>query len=429
MTGKMTTLSRRRFVAGATAGLAAAPLALPHLARAQGAPKVVVIGGGFGGTSLARYLKRHDPGIAVTLIEKDRTFSTCPFSNGVLGGLWEMDAITFTYENVKAAGIDVIHDLASAIDPEAKTVTLQGGDVLAYDFLVVSPGIQFAWGAIKGYDEAAAEVMPHAWQAGPQTVLLRRQLEAMEDGGTVVIATPQPPFRCPPGPYERASLIADYLHREKPKSKLLILDAQENFSKQPQFEEAWERLYPGIIERVPASGSGQVMNVDPSTMTVSTAFDDYTPAVANIIPPQRAGQIAIDAGLDEGKGFCSIDPVTFESTVHKSIYVLGDATIAGAMPKSGFSANNQAKACGAAILAAIAGREPIASKLINVCYSFASADYAFDVADVFTVADGTIKHVVEEARVMPVGLSDEIHKQEAGYAHSWYQNITAEMFG
>src|SRR6218665_1339956 len=383
--------SRRQFVAGASAGLAAAPFALPHLARAQGAPKVVVIGGGFGGTSLARYLKRHNADIAITLVEKDQTFSTCPFSNGVLGGLWKMDDITFTYDKVKAAGIDVIHDLASAIDPEKKTVSLKGGDVLPYDYLVVSPGIQFAWNAIEGYDEAAAKIMAQAWQAGPQTVLLRQQLEAMEDGGTVVIATPQPPFRCPPGPYERSSLIANYLHLNKPKSKLLILDAQENFSKQPQFEEAWQRLYPGIIERVPASESGQVMKVDPATMTVSTAFDDYKPAVANIIPPQRAGQIPIDAGLDEGKGFCAIDPVTFESTVHKSIYVLGDATLAGAMPKSGFSANNQAKACGEAILAAIAGREIAPAKLINVCFSFASADYAFDVADVFHVEGDTIK--------------------------------------
>src|SRR5690606_24468283 len=182
--------------------------------------------------------------------------------------------ITFTYDKVQAAGIDVIHDLASAIDPDRKTVSLKGGDTLPYDYLVVSPGIQFVWDAIAGYDEAAAEIMPHAWQAGPQTALLRRQLETMDDGGTVVIATPLPPFRCPPGPYERASLIANYLHREKPKSKLLILDAQESFAKQALFEEAWAALYPGIIEWIPASMSGPVSSVDTSTMTVSTGFDD-----------------------------------------------------------------------------------------------------------------------------------------------------------
>lgn len=424
----MTGISRRHFVGGATAGLLA-PMVLPHIARAQSAARIVVIGGGFGGASVARYLKRNSPDLSVTLIEKDKSFTTCPFSNGVLGGLWPLGDITFGYDGIRAAGIEVIHELATAIDPDAKTVSLQGGDSLAYDFLVVSPGIQFIWDAIEGYGPEAAEIMPHAWQAGPQTALLRAQLEAMPDGGLVVIATPQPPFRCPPGPYERASLIADYLSREKPKSKLLILDSQENFSKQKQFEEAWDRLYPGIIERVPESESGQVMSVDTATMTVSTAFDDYTPAVANIIPRQRAGQIAIDAGLDAGQGFCSIDPATFESTVHKSIYVLGDASIAGAMPKSGFSANNQAKACGAAILAAIAGEEIAPAKLINVCYSFASADYAFDVADVFKVTEGTIKLEVEENRVTPLGLGDDVHKQEAGFAHSWYQNITAEMFG
>ena len=421
-------ISRRHFVSGAAAGLVA-PLALPHLARAQGAPKVVVIGGGFGGVSLARYLKRMSPSVAVTLIEKDQTFSTCPFSNGVLGGLWEMKDITFGYDKVRAAGIEVIHDLATAIDPDARTVALKGGDKLSYDFLVVSPGIQFVWNAIEGYDEAAAEIMPHAWQAGPQTALLRKQLEAMDDGGVVVIGVPLPPFRCPPGPYERASLIANYLHREKPKSKLIILDAQESFAKQPLFEEAWAALYPGVIEWVPASMSGPVSKVDTATMTVSTGFDDYTPAVANIIPPQRAGQIAIDAGLDAGKGFCSIDPVTFESTVHKGIYVLGDATIAGAMPKSGFSANNQAKVCGDAILAAIAGEAAVAGKLINVCYSFADADYAFEIVDVFQVEGDTIALTFDDNRLTPLGAGADVHRQEAGFAHSWYQNITAEMFG
>lgn len=424
----MTNMSRRRFVGAAAAGMLL-PLALPHVARAQGAPRVVVIGGGFGGTSLARYLKRHNRDIAVTLVEKDTTFSTCPFSNGVLGGLWKMDDITFAYDKVAAAGIEVVHDLASAIDPDKKTVSLRGGTTLSYDYLVVSPGIQFVWNAIEGYDEAAAEIMPHAWQAGPQTALLRRQLEAMDDGGVVVIGVPQPPFRCPPGPYERASLIANYLSKEKPKSKLLILDAQESFAKQPLFEEAWAALYPGIIEWIPASMSGPVSSVDPATMTVSTGFDDYAPAVANIIPPQRAGQIAIDAGLDEGQGFCSINPITFESTVHKDIYVLGDAAIAGAMPKSGFSANNQAKACGEAILAAIAGQEVTAAKLINVCYSFANADYAFEVADVFQVEGDTIKLTFDDNRLTPLGAGDAVHKQEAGYAHSWYENITAEMFG
>ena len=423
----MTKLTRRVFLGSAGAALAAP--ALLGTARGAESAKVVVIGGGFGGASLVRYLRRHSPDLSVTLVERDTTFVTCPLSNGVLGGLWDIDAVSFGYDGVRAAGITVVHDTASAIDPEARTVSLAGGETLDYDFLVVSPGVQMIWNAIEGYDEAAAQIMPHAWLAGPQTTLLRQQLEAMEDGGLVVIGVPAPPFRCPPGPYERASLIGNYLAKEKPKSKLIILDASDKFSKQPLFMQAWDELYPGIIEWIPAAESGLVMSVDPSSMTVSTAFDDYTPAVANIIPPQRAGQIAIDTGLDAGQGFCSIDPATFESKVHKGIYVLGDATIAGAMPKSGFSANNQAKACGAAILAAIAGEAYVPSKLINVCYSLAAADYGFSISDVFSVKDDTLAPEFEDNRTTPLDASADEHRAEAEYAHSWYQNITDEMFG
>jgi sulfide dehydrogenase [flavocytochrome c] flavoprotein subunit len=304
----MSVITRRSFIAGASAGLAAPAL----IGSAWGASpaKVVIIGGGFGGTSLARYLKRHSPALSVTLIERDRQFVTCPSSNGVLGGLWDMSAITFGYDGVRAAGVEVIHDTASAIDPVAKSVTLGSGDTLSYDFLAVSPGIQFVWDAIEGYNAAAAEIMPHAWQAGPQTALLRAQLEAMEDGGLVVIGVPAPPFRCPPGPYERASLIANYLSQEKPRSKVMILDASESFSKQALFSEAWETLYPGMIEWVPGSNSGVVMGVDPATMTVSTSFDDFQPSVANIIPPQRGpGRLRSRRGSMQGRAFArSIRP-------------------------------------------------------------------------------------------------------------------------
>lgn len=420
-------LTRRHFLAASGAALAAP--ALIGSAHAATPAKVVIIGGGFGGASLARYLKRHSQALAVTLVERDTSFVTCPSSNGVIAGLWDIGEITFGYDGVRAAGVTVAHDTASAIDPAARTITLAGGDVLNYDFLVVSPGIQLVWGSIEGYSSQAAEIMPHAWQAGAQTTLLRKQLEAMDDGGVVVISVPAPPFRCPPGPYERASLIADYLSRNKPKSKVLILDASESFSKQPLFMEAWDTLYPGMIDWIPGSESGLVMSVNHATMTVSTSFDDYQPAVANIIPAQRASEIAISSGLDAGQGFCSIDPVTFESAVHPGIYVLGDATIAGGMPKSGFSANSQAKACGAAILAAIAGNDPVASKLINVCYSLASADYGFSISDVYAVTDDSLKGVYADQRTTPVGLSADEHAKEAEYTHSWYQTITAEMFG
>jgi len=424
----MTQLSRRTFVGGAAAAFGAS-LMLPSIARAASAAKVVIIGGGFGGATIARYLRRNNADLSITLIERDTSFVTCPFSNGVIGGLWDIGAITHSYNGIKAAGIDVVHDTASKIDPDKKTVTLAGGDTLPYDYLVVSPGIQMVWSSIEGYSEEAAQMMPHAWQAGPQTLLLRKQLEAMDDGGLVVIGVPAPPFRCPPGPYERASLIANYLKTNKPKSKLIVLDASESFAKQDLFQEAWDTLFPGIVQWIPGSQSGIVMGVDAATMKVSTSFDDYTPAVANIIPAQKAGQIAIDAGLDAGQGFCSIDPATFESTVHKGIYVIGDATIAGAMPKSGFSANNQAKNCGAAILADIAGKAISPAKLVNVCYSFAKSDYAFEIVDVFQVDGDTINLVFENDRETPVKATAEVHKQESIYAHSWYDTITKEMFG
>lgn len=423
----MRTLSRRRFLVESAAA-ASVPIAGSATAAASG-PRVVVIGGGFGGVSLARYLRRNDPKLSITLIERDAQYATCPFSNGVLGGLYPLSRVSFTYRQVKAGGIEVINDAALRIDPAARTVALAGGRTLKFDYLVVSPGIDFIWDRIQGYSEQVAQVMPHAWKAGTQTALLRRQLEAMADGGLVVIAPPAMPYRCPPGPYERASLIAYYLKAHKPKSKIIILDASDSFIKQELFMEAWGRLYPGMIEWVPGSKSGKVMSVNAATMTVSTAFDDYKAAVANIIPPQRAGSIAIAAGLDQGTGYCAVDPVTFESRVHKRIYVLGDATIAGEMPKSGFSANGQAKACGRAILADIAGVAATPAKLLNICYSLADPQYAFSIVDAFAVKDDALRLTFEDNRTTPLGSSDEEHRREAQSARSWYANITGEMFG
>lgn len=401
---------------------------MPSISRAA-SPKVVIVGGGFGGVSLARYLRRNAPEIAVTLVERDRQFVTCPFSNGVLGGLWPLSRVTFSYDRVAAAGVEMVFDSASAIDAAGRKLRLAGGASLDYDYLVLSPGIQFNWSGIEGYSEAASEKMPHAWAAGAQTALLRRQLEAMPDGGLVVMAVPPTPFRCPPGPYERACLIGHYLKTNKPKSKILILDSSDSFSKQPLFMEAWARLYPGMIERVPGSQSGRVTKVDPATMTVSTAFNDHKADVANIIPPQRAGAIAISAGLDRGTGFCAIDPATFESKAQKGIYILGDAAIAGEMPKSGFSANSQAKACGAAILAAIGGKAFVPAKLLNTCFSIAAPDYCFSIIDVFEAKDDLIRLVARDGRTTPLKAPDDVHRREAAYAESWYANITNEMFG
>jgi sulfide dehydrogenase [flavocytochrome c] flavoprotein subunit len=421
-------LTRRKFIINSAATATVTPLLGRTLAAATG-PKIVVIGGGFGGVSVARYLRRHDPKLSITLIERDAQYTTCPFSNGVLGGLYPLSQISFAYAKVKASGIDVINEEALRVDPVAKTVALASGHTLKFDYLVVSPGIDLMWGSIQGYSEQAAEIMPHAWKAGPQTSLLRRQLESMRDGGLVVISVPAMPYRCPPGPYERASLIAYYLKTRKPKSKIIILDASDSFIKQDLFTEAWNRRYPGMIEWVPGSKSGKVMSVNASTLTVSTGFDDYKAAVANIIPAQRAGGIAVRTGLDQGTGYCAIDPLTFESRAHRRIYVLGDATIAGEMPKSGFSANNQAKACGRAILADIGGKTASPAKLLNICYSMAEPDYAFSIVDGFAVKDDTLRLSFEDNRTTPLGASDDEHRREAQSARSWYTNITAEMFG
>lgn len=424
----MTQISRRHFIGIGTAG--AALLAAPTL-RAQAAARVVIVGGGFGGATVARMLRRIAPAIHVMLVERDRVFVTCPFSNAVLGGLRDLDSIKFGYDGLVSAGVDVIHAEATGIDPVAQQVRLGDGTTLDFDRLVLAPGIQLRWDAIEGYDEAASAIMPHAWLAGAQTTLLRSQLEAMDDGGLVVIAVPDNPFRCPPGPYERASLIAHYLKTHKPRSKLMILDAKEAFSKQALFQEAWAALYPDLIEWVPASASGEVIGVDTATMTVRTPFEDVTAAVVNVIPPQRAGRIAIDLGLDAGRGFCPVNPRTFESTVVAGIHLVGDAIIGGAMPKSGFSANSQAKACAFAIAALLDGEDVADPVLLNTCYSAVAPDYGFSVAGAYRPdADGAAIVAVEGAGgTSPVGAGADVRRAEYAYGESWYANITNEMFG
>ncbi len=327
-------------------------LAAPSMAQAR--PKIVVVGGGFGGATCARALHIADPGFDVTLVEPNPVFTACPFSNAVIAGLRDIEAQRFGFDAVRAEGIAVAQDQAIAVDSQARRVTLRGGSVLDYDRLVLAPGIAIRWDALPGYDEAAAAVMPHAWLAGEQTLLLRRQLEAMADGGTVVISAPANPFRCPPGPYERASLIAHYLKQAKPRSKLIVLDAKDGFSKQRLFQAAWQQLYPGLLEWVSLSNGGKVSSVDAKTRTVVTDFASYKADVVNIIPPQRAGTVAGAAGAADRTGWCPIDPVSFESRLLPNIHVIGDAAIAGAMPKSAFAANAQAKVCASAVAALLA---------------------------------------------------------------------------
>ena len=425
--GKSHRISRREFCGGAAA--AATALAFPLPTIAQSAPRIVVIGGGFGGASCARALKQIDPKFQVTLVERDRTFVACPFSNNVIAGLRSIEAQQFGYDKVASAGVTVVAQAAAAVDAAARTVALADGTTLSYERLVLSPGVDLRFDALQGYDEAASQKMPHAWKAGEQTLLLRKQLEAMDDGGLVVIAAPANPYRCPPGPYERACLIAHYLKSKKPRSKLLILDAKDTFSKQRLFQSAWKELYQGMIEWISLSQGGKVNAVDPATNTLITDFGNHTAKVANVIPPQRAGRIATIAGAADNTGWCAIDPVTFESKSAPNIHVIGDACIAGGMPKSAFSANAQAKACAGAIAVLLAGGSPAAPKLINTCYSLAAPDYGISVAGVYQPKNGLLADVEGAGGVSPADAPREFRAREAEYAQSWFATITAEVFG
>jgi NADPH-dependent 2,4-dienoyl-CoA reductase/sulfur reductase-like enzyme len=416
--------TRRHFLKlSAAAGLA------PAVVSAQGKARVVVIGGGFGGATAARTLKALQSSLDVTLVEPNPVYTSCPFSNSVLANLREIDQQQFRYDAIKAAGVTVAETSATAVDAEAKTVTLADGNRLAYDRLVMSPGIDFNWGAIPGYDEAATEKMPHAWKAGAQTVLLRRQLQAMDDGGLVVMSAPANPFRCPPGPYERASLIAYWLKIWKPKSKLLLLDSKDAFSKQRLFQNGWAELYPGMIEWVPLSKGGRVTAVDPATLTLTTEFGAHKASVANVIPPQRAGAIAAQAGVADRTGWCPVAPVAFESTLRPNIHVLGDAAIMGGMPKSAFAANAQAKICAAAIVKLLAGDKPQDPIVINTCYSLVAADYGISIAGVYRPDKGQLTDIPGAGGTSPLEAVGGLRGQEALYASSWFRTIAAETFG
>jgi sulfide dehydrogenase [flavocytochrome c] flavoprotein chain len=413
--------SRRGFLGGALATVVARP------ALAQTSPRVVVIGGGFAGATCARAAKGH--GAAVTLVEPSATYTACPFSNEVIAGLRALEAQQFGYDAVRRDDIAVAAQAATSVNPQTRQVTLADGSTLGYDRLVLAPGIDLRFDALPGYNEEASKALPHAWKSGEQTLLLRRQLEAMDDGGTVVIVAPANPFRCPPGPYERASLIAHYLKTRKPRSKLLILDAKDSFSKQGLFQAAWKALYPGMIEWVALSAGGKVVRIDAASKTLVTEFGNHKAQVANVIPPQRAGGITQVAGAADRSGWCPIDPVTFESKLQPNVHVIGDACIAGGMPKSAFSANAQAKVCAAAVAALLRDAVPPAPKLINTCYSLVAPDYGISVAGVYRPANGVLADVEGAGGVSPAHAPPDFRALEARYAAAWFRTITAEVFG
>ena len=420
-------ISRRDLL---TTAAAVASAALPIPAMSQGsAGRVVVVGGGFAGTTCARFIRRIDPRITVTLVEGSPVFIACPLSNAVIAGLRDLQAQQFGLDKVADDGVVLARAPAIGIDAQARFVALTNNARISYDRLVLAPGIDLRWDALPGYSEAASERMPHAWKAGEQTLLLRRQLEAMEDGGTVIISAPANPFRCPPGPYERASLIAYYLKTKKPKSKLILLDAKDAFSKQGLFQNAWKELYPGMLEWVPLSAGGKVTSVDAADMTLVTEFGKHKATVANVIPPQKAGRIAETAGAADRSGWCPVDPVTFESRQQPNIHVIGDAAIMGAMPKSAFAANAQAKVCAAAVAKLLGGSSPDQAKLINTCYSLVAPDYGISIAGVYRAADGQLKEVEGSGGVSPIDAPSLTRALEARLADGWFKTITEEVFG
>ena len=422
-------LSRRGFLVVASA----AGVFAPALARAQGQARLLVVGGGFGGASAANFARRAYPWLQVTLIEPQTRFVTCPYRNLVLAGKKGVNDITHSYDGLRARGVRVVHDYVVGIDPAARTARLRGGETIAYDKMILSPGIAVRWGALEGYDEAASQIMPHAWTPGDaaQTELLRRQLEAMPDGGVVGFAIPGNPFRCPPGPYERISMVASYLKRHKPRSKILALDAKEAFSKQGLFQDAWNELYPGMIEWVPSNKDGRVVRVDAKEMVLESEFGvRHKVAVANVIPPQASAAIVRDSGFADQSGWAPVNPVTFESRTAAHIHIVGDSNIPGPMPKSGYIANSTAKQAVASAAAALRGEAAPAAVYYNTCYSHVGDDYGISVVGIFRPnAEGSaIVEVPNSGGVSPRGSLPEQRRLEAIYADAWYESITKDMF-
>ena len=398
--------------------------------RSSGAQaSVVVVGGGFAGASAARTLRRLLPAARVDLVEPKGLYTACPFSNLVLGGQRRIVEQQFSYAGLVRAGVRLHTQNAVDLDADRQFVVLGDGTRLNYDRLVVAPGIEVHAQALRGYDVDAMTVMPHAWQAGEQTEQLRRQLNAMPDGGLVVIAVPEPPFRCPPGPYERASLIAAYLQREKPRSKLLILDAQEQFSKQALFEQGWSQHYAGVIERWGASDGARVIAVDASTRTLETEFERVRADVANVIPPQRAAAVARRFGLTNDSGWCPVEPLTFLSRQVPGVHVIGDAAILNAMPKSAFAANAQAGLCAVQIARALTGQAPADLKLMNTCYSLLAPDHGISVAGVYRAAGDRWLEVPGSGGSSPLSAQPGGRAREARHARAWFTHLTTQVFG
>lgn len=431
----MVQFTRRQFARSAAgAGLLVAAPQLARVSLAEGPAKIVIIGGGPGGTTVANRLKAANPALDVTLVEPKQKYTTCFYSNLYLGGFRSFQSITHDYEGVKKRGITIINDVSTGVDTTAKTVTLaKGGTPLSYDRLVVAPGIDIKFDSIEGYSADAAEIMPHAWQGGAQTWLLKQKLLSLGAGGLVVMTVPPNPYRCPPGPYERACMIAHFLKTRKPRSKLIILDAKKTISKQPVFEEAFMEFYKDIIELNLTNEIDDfaVQRVDAKTGEIVTkAGRKETAELANIIAPQKAGAIAFAAGLTDGD-WCPVNPENFTSTKTKDVYVLGDAAIAADMPKSAFTAVSQAGVVAADILADLSGNERTPGKFRNTCWSMVAPDNSAKIGGDYLPAkkDGKAFLEVKEPFVSKAGETPDVRRETFNESAGWYTGLITDMFG
>ena len=420
------TINRRKFL-GATVAASAALSAPMALAAGTGKPRVVVIGGGAGGATAARYIAKDSKGeIDVTLIEPTRTYYTCFFSNLYLGGFKEMDELGHSYGGLAAAGVNVIHDWAIGVDRDSKQVTLAGGAKLTYDKLVLSPGIDFVDNAVAGWDVTAQNAMPHAYKGGSQTELLKAQLAAMPEGGVFAMVAPPNPYRCPPGPYERVSVVAHSLQANNPTAKIIVADPKPKFPKMALFQEGWANNYGGMIDWVGEEFGGGNVEVDPNGMTLSIDGEVVSVDVCNVIPAMKAGKIAEIAGVTQGN-WAPVNAADMSSKADADVYVLGDASQQGDMPKSGFSANSQAKVCANAIRGALTGSRVFPAKFSNTCWSLIDTDNGVKVGATYEATDEKIAKV--DGFISSTGESSEVRKATYLESEGWYSGITADMFG
>ena len=419
------TLNRRTFLGTATAASVAlsAPMAL-----GQAKPRVVVIGGGSGGGTVARYIaKDSDGAVDVTLIEPSRKYYTCYFSNLYLGCFWEFDALGHDYGNIARLGVNVVHDWAVGVDRDAQTVALASGESISYDRLVVAPGIDFVEGSVPGWDVSQQSLMPHAYKSGTQAQLLKHQIENMREGGTFCMVAPPNPYRCPPGPGERVSMVAHVLSQINPTAKILIVDPKENYSKQALFEEGWERHYPGMVTRIGPDFGGDNVEVRPDAMEV--VIDGVVEAVdvCNVIPAQKAGKIAELAGLTNDSGWAPVLPSDMRSRMDENVFVLGDASAQGAMPKSGFSANSQAKVVANVIRGELTGSRIFPARYSNTCWSLIATDDGVKVGANYEAGEDQIESV--SSFISQTGEDDELRRQTYEESIGWYNGIVADIFG